>query len=267
MLSYIKTSVGELNVFRLVKDNNKPTIVFLHDSLGCVKTWKDFPGKLGESTDFNVLVYDRQGYGASCSVASSERGIDYLEIEADILKQILDKYGIVKAILFGHSDGGSIALIAAAKYPAIIQAVITEGAHIFVEDITLAGIRRSVATYQHTNLQERLQKYHGSKTEFVFRAWSDTWLSSAYKNWNIEHYLPLIKCPLLIIQGENDEYGSLEQVKRISRQVSGEATELIISAIGHSPHKEAATIVLLNATSFLKQLPTEELPTQVSPKE
>lgn len=243
-----------LRISQTTIGNNKPTLIFLHDSLGCIKLWRAFPTKLGEATNCNVLVYDRQGYGESSPFTSHERAHDYLEKEADVLNELIDRCGIKQAILFGHSDGGSIALLAAAKYPSSILGAITEGAHIFVEGITLAGIQTAVEAYRNTNLNERLQKYHGNKTEAVFWAWAKTWLSDEFKSWNIENLLPRITCPVLVIQGEQDEYGSLEQVQGIVRQVSGKSSRLIIPGIGHNPHKEAEDVVLAHTTSFIKEL-------------
>lgn len=234
--------------------NDTPTLIFLHDSLGCIALWRDFPAKLGEATCCNVLVYDRQGYGRSSPFTVHERRLDYLEKEADVLNELIKQCGIKQAILFGHSDGGSIALLAAAKYPSCIVGIITEGAHIFVEDITLAGIQTAVEAYRTTNLNERLQKYHGKKTDAVFRAWAKTWLSDEFKPWNIEKFLPQIICPVLVIQGEQDEYGSLEQVQGIVRQVTGQVSQLIIPGSGHTPHKEAREVMLAHTTSFIKQL-------------
>jgi len=249
----ISTSVGELHVLKYKKDPNRPTIVFLHDSLSCIELWRDFPKNLGALADCNVLVYDRNGYGKSSPFITSKRDNNYLEFEADILSEVLEVCGVKHTILFGHSDGGSIALIAAAKYPSHIAGIITEGAHIFVEDITLQGIREAVIAYDTTNLKEKLQKYHGDKTAAVFAAWADTWLTDTYRYWNIEHFLPLIKCPALIIQGEHDEYGSLEQVNGIIKQVP-KASQLIIPGIGHTPHKEAKELVLEHAAAFISHL-------------
>ena len=185
---------------------------------------------------------------------TSTRGNDYLEMEADVLKEVLEINNINNAILFGHSDGGSIALIAAAKYPSHIEGVITEGAHVFVEAITLQSIREAVNAYHTTNLKEKLQKYHGDKTNGVFDAWTKTWLSDEYRSWNIEHFLPQIKCPALIIQGEKDEYGTLEQVNKIVNQVGGLAGKMIIPSVGHTPHKEAADVVLEQSAAFINKM-------------
>jgi pimeloyl-ACP methyl ester carboxylesterase len=250
----LNTSVGELHARKYGNDAIKPTIVFLHDSLGCAELWRDFPKKIGALTTCNVLVYDRLGYGRSKPFTTLKRGNDYLEIEADTLKEVLKICNIDKAILFGHSDGGSIALIAAAKYPSPVIGIITEGAHIFVENITLQGIQEAVNTWHTTNLKERLQKYHGDKTDAIFWAWAKTWLSDEFKSWNIESFLRKINCPVLVIQGENDEYGSEEQVNGIINHVPGETRQLIIPAAGHTPHKEAREMVLEYSASFIKHL-------------
>jgi pimeloyl-ACP methyl ester carboxylesterase len=242
-----------LKLNRISNGEDHPTLIFLHDSLGCIELWRDFPKKLGYETKCNVLIYDRQGYGKSDSF-STERKADYLEIEADILNLLIKECKIQHAILFGHSDGGSIALIAAAKYPTSIKGVISEGAHIFVEDITLTGIKKAIEVYHTTNLKERLKKYHGDKTEAVFWAWANTWLAADFKSWNIESFLPLIECPVLVIQGENDEYGSLAQVNGIIKQIPTNAKKLIIPFIGHTPHKEAQEKVQEHSVTFINHL-------------
>ncbi|MFC0780658.1 alpha/beta fold hydrolase [Flavobacterium sp. HJSW_4] len=230
---------------------NRPTIVFLHDSLGCVELWRDFPKRIAELTQCNVLIYDRLGYGKSDPMPTYVRPVNYLELEADVLNTILEKLKIENAILFGHSDGGSIALIAASKYPNRIEKVICEAAHIFVEEITLNGIREAVVAYQNTNLPERLQKYHGNKTETIFKAWTETWLRSDFRNWNIESLLPQIKSPLLFIQGEKDEYGTLDQVEKTINAVSGKSEKHIIPNAGHTPHKETPAAVLDKIALFI----------------
>lgn len=246
-------SIGDnqLMVLRAAPWPGRLTLVFLHDSLGCIALWRDFPHRLGEATGCNVLVYDRRGYGQSNPFADGERQTDYLAAEADVLHALLTTLGIGEAILFGHSDGGSIALIAAAKYPRLVRAMIVEGAHIFVEDVTLAGVRQAVLAYQKTDLKSRLAQYHGDKTDRVFKAWTQTWLREDYRNWNIEHFLPAIGCPVLVIQGEKDEYGTLRQVEGIVSGVSGGAASFIVPRAGHTPHKEAAPETLAQAANFI----------------
>lgn len=233
---------------------DKPTIVFLHDSLGCVQLWRDFPQKLAEATQCNVLVYDRLGYGNSEPMPTYERPTHYMELEADVLNELLTKFNIDDVILFGHSDGGTIALLTASKYPEKVTAVIAEAAHIFVEDVTLKGIYEAMEAYKNTNLPERLQKYHGAKTDTIFRAWTETWTRSDYRDWNIERFLPQITCPLLFIQGDTDEYGTLAQVEQTISQVSGKAEKHIIPNVGHTPHKEATEPALNKSIEFIRGL-------------
>lgn len=176
---------------------NKPTIVFLHDSLGSAELWRNFPSKLSEATQCNLLVYDRLGYGKSFPMPTHERENDYMETEADILNDILNTFNINDVILFGHSDGATIALITASKYPEKIRATICEAGHIFVEDVTVKGVKDALEAYQTTNLPERLQKYHGDKVPMMVKAWTEIWLSERFRSWNIEYLLKDIQCPLL----------------------------------------------------------------------
>jgi pimeloyl-ACP methyl ester carboxylesterase len=233
---------------------NNPTVVFLHDSLGSIELWRDFPIKIGQATSCNALVLERSGHGLSAPFESSVRSVDYLERGADRLAELLINIEIGDAILFGHSDGGSIALLTAAKFPNRIRAVIAEAAHIFVEDITLNGIRNAVIQYKTGDLKSRLRKYHGENTEPLFWLWANTWLSPDYRNWQIEHFLHDIQCPVLILQGENDEYGSLKQVKGIASQISGESYQFILRNVGHTPHKEAPVETAQKSVEFILKM-------------
>lgn len=235
-------------------DAHRPTILFLHDSLGCITLWRDFPMQLAHETHCNVLIYDRQGYGQSPDFSYASRSIDYMEQEADMLQQLIEYWGLGRVILFGHSDGASIALIAAAKYPQHIIALITEGAHIFVEDITLEGIHQAIDLYRETDLKLKLEKYHGRKTEAMFWAWAATWTQENFKSWNIVHFLKSIQCPVLVIQGENDEYGSIAQVEGIAENCGGETTTLLIPHVKHSPHKEVPDLVRTKTKQFIQKL-------------
>lgn len=255
MQTEIYPTLSKLEIKRIDNFPDRPTIVFLHDSLGCIELWRDFPQKLAEMTQCNIFIYDRLGYGKSEPMLTHERPVNYMELEADILQDLLQKSKIDNAILFGHSDGATIALLTASKFPDRIKAVIAEAAHIFVEDITLQGIHEAVENYKNTNLSERLAKYHGSKVETLFKAWTETWTKSDYRNWNIEHFLPNIICPLLFIQGTADEYGTLSQVEKTISQVSGKAEKYIIPNVGHTPHKEVAESVLDKAAKFINELP------------
>ncbi|MBB6369212.1 alpha/beta fold hydrolase [Chryseobacterium shigense] len=232
----------------------KPVIIFLHDSLGCAQLWRDFPLKLSEMTECNVLLYDRLGYGKSGPMLTHERPVNYMELEADLLNDLLTELNIDNVILFGHSDGGTIVLITAAKYPEKIKAVICEAGHIFVEDVTLKGVYDAWDAYKTTSLPERLAKYHGDKVEVLFRAWTETWTREDYRSWNIEYLLKDIQCPLFFIQGDADEYGTLDQVEKTVSQVSGAAEKFIIQEAGHTPHKEFPELVLGKVSEFIGKI-------------
>lgn len=237
--------------------SDRPSVVLLHDSLGCVETWRDFPRALAERVALDAVVYDRQGYGRSSPFGQEPRTLQYLEEEARVLRDLLDRLEIASAILFGHSDGGSIALLAAAMEPNRIAAVVTEGAHVFVEEVTLRGIRAARESLGTTDLAERLARYHGDKVAAIASAWIDTWLSPEFRSWNIERYLPDIRCPVLVIQGEQDEFGTIEQVNAIVRGVGARAKPLLIPGIGHTPHREAREAVLDAVATFLAAPPNE----------
>lgn len=242
----------EINVRQGILDTAKSTIVFLHDSLGCNTLWRDFPQQLASSLSLNFMLYDRRGYGLSSGFSGEPREKDYMETEAAILMEVLQHCGIVRPVLFGHSDGGTIALIAAAKHPHAFKALITEGAHVFVEDITLDGIAHTRYQYETTNLKERLEKYHGDKTKALFDAWTETWMSPGFRDWNIEHCLPQIVCPVLVIQGVEDEFGTEEQVHAIASRISGGSTVCMVNNAGHSPHKQSAFWLINECSRFLE---------------
>lgn len=251
-MDIIKLSVGQLAISRIDKYANRPTIIFLHDSLGCITLWRDFPNKLADLTNCNVLIYDRLGYGQSGKMLTYTRQINYLETEADILNELVTKLEIESAILFGHSDGGSISLIMASKYPNRIIATILEAAHIFVEDVTLNGILEAMKAYETTDLRKRLIKYHGAdKVDDLFKAWTETWTAKKYREWNIEHFLPKIKCPTLVIQGDKDEYGTEKQVDGIVGKVSAMTIKLFLADISHTPHKDNPEQILKHSATFI----------------
>lgn len=229
----------------------RPTLVFLHDSLGCIALWRDFPERVAAAAGYDALVYDRRGYGQSSPFAAGARTPAYLEQEADVLPRLLTACGVERAVLFGHSDGGSIALVAAARYPELVRGVVSEGAHVFVEEVTLAGIREARDALRTTDLAARLARYHGEKTSGVTAAWIDCWLSPAFRDWNIERYLPQVRCPVLVLQGEHDEYGSDEQVRAIARGVAGPVHEWLVPGVGHTPHRDAAELVLERTVRLL----------------
>lgn len=232
----------------------EPMLVFLHEGLGSIAQWRDFPLAVSFVAHLPAVVYERGGYG-NADPLDGPRSVRYIHEEAlQSLPEVLRQLQIDEAILIGHSDGGSIALIFAALWPQKVRGIITEAAHVFVEDVTLAGIREAVRQYDSTDLPERLSKYHGSNTEAAFRGWSETWLSPAFRDWNIEEYLPGVRCPVLAIQGRDDEYGTPAQVEAIVTGVSGPAEPLIIANCGHVPHHQAREKVLAEMARFILNL-------------
>ena len=233
---------------------DSPVLVFLHEGLGSIGQWRDFPDAVCAATGCPALIYDRWGYGGSDPL-TAPRKPHYLHDEALIsLPEILKQCGIERPIFIGHSDGGSIALIYTGTYPERVLGIITEAAHVFVEDVTVEGIRRAVEVYERTDLKTRLAKFHGSNTDSMFHGWADTWLSPDFRNWNIEEYLPAITCPVLASQGKEDEYGTPAQIAAIAGKVSGPATACMIENCGHIPHIQAREKVLAKMVSFIRSL-------------
>ena len=230
-------------------------LVLLHEGLGCIEFWQDRPAALAAATGRQTIIYDRRGYGRS-SPCPTPRDIGYLHHEAHIhLPAFLDALGIEKAVLIGHSDGGSIALLCGARFPGRCSAIVTEAAHIFVDETTLAGIRKAVTAYENGNLRQALNPYHGEQTDAVFRAWADTWLAPWFGRWSIETEMRQVTCPVLAIQGAADPYGERAQVEGIVNAVSGPANCLILPGCGHTPHNEVPQAWMAAVTGFIAGLP------------
>lgn len=215
--------------------------------------WQDFPARLCQTTGCPGLIYDRLGYGQSSTV-SLDRSINYLHDYALIeLPMVLSRIlGDTPCILIGHSDGGSIALIYGAERSPLVKGIITEAAHVYVDNETIAGIELAQQAWEQGKLQG-LRKYHGEKTEWVFKSWSKTWLSDWFRTWNITNILPQIRAPLLVIQGEDDQYGTAAQVETISCS-SGNGGKRIVPNCGHIPHLEAGSVVLEHMSLFIENI-------------
>ena len=214
----------------------RPTLVFLHEGLGSVGLWKQFPQQVAEAAGCPALVYSRHGYGQSEQL-KTPRAVDYMHREAlDVLPEVLDRLGIDQPVLVGHSDGASIALIHAGSGKRPVRGVVAMAPHVFVEDITVKSIAEAGEMFRTTDLPERLGRYHDDVTA-TFRGWNDIWLHPDFRRWNIEEYLPGIHCPVLLIQGEDDQYGTTAQVEAIARLVSGPVETLMLADCAHSPHQ------------------------------
>ena len=216
--------------------------------------WRDFPDRLASATGCSALVYSRMGYGASDPVRGP-RPIRFMHDEAlNVLPAVIERFKLEDVILFGHSDGASIALIHTGARSGSVSALLLEAPHVFVEPVCIEGITRIAADYETTRLRERLARHHGRNTDSMFRTWTDVWLRPEFRQWNIEEYLPAIECPVLVVQGQDDEYGTLAQVDAVATRVKGQAETLLLEHCGHSPHSERPDEVLGVAASFLKKV-------------
>jgi pimeloyl-ACP methyl ester carboxylesterase len=235
-----------------VASAGRPTLVLLHDGLGSIAMWRDFPSRVAHATGCNALVYSRYGYGNSAPL-QEQRDVRYMHDEALLaLPELLAKLDIVAPILLGHSDGGSIALIhAGAALPPVV-AVVTLAAHVVVEDISVASIAAARIVYETTDLRGRLARYHAD-VDGAFWGWNRIWLHPDFRAWSIEEYLPRIACPVLAIQGEDDEYGTMEQMLRIGSQVRDVAL-LELEDCRHSPHRDQPQAVLDAVARFVDRV-------------
>ncbi|MFI5175307.1 MAG: alpha/beta fold hydrolase [Terriglobia bacterium] len=263
-----------------------PTIVFLHEGLGCVGMWRDFPDLIVRESGCGALVYSRRGYGASDPVRRP-RTVRFMHVEAlRVLPAVIEHFDLRDFILFGHSDGASIAIIYAGAHPRSARGLILEAPHVFVEPVCIESIARiagrpeastqrthagrgsrqnyshgnakSLTTeqkgYESTGLRKRLARYHGANTDSMFRTWTKVWLRPDFRQWNIEEYLTGIEAPLLVIQGEEDEYGTLQQADTVVTQVRGHAESLVLASCGHSPHRDQPKQVMSATVQFIRQI-------------
>jgi len=218
----------------------------LHEGLGCVDMWGAFPAAVCRRTGCAVLAYSRRGYGRSDPLAGPyER--DFMHREArEVLPALLEATGVEAVVLLGHSDGGSISLVYAGSPDtggARIHALVLLAAHAFNEPVCMAGIRDADRAFRSTSLRGALARYHGERVDEVFGAWRDIWLHPSFEDWSIEDCLPAITCPVLVVQGRNDPYGTLDQVHAITEGVGGQAYACILDACGHAPHRDQRACV------------------------
>ncbi len=231
-----------------------PTIVMLHEGLGCAKLWRDFPQKLAHETGYGVFVYSRAGYGKS-EVCQLPRPLDYMSREAkEVLPQVLDTFGFQQGFLLGHSDGATIAAIYAGMMPDYrARAVVMMAPHFFTEDIGLKSIAKAKEKYEAGDLRERLSKYH-ENVECAFKGWNDAWLDEAFKNWNVSDAIDHLRIPALAIQGREDEYGTLAQIQEIDERTYSPADIEILENCGHSPHIDQPERTLEIISEFAARL-------------
>jgi pimeloyl-ACP methyl ester carboxylesterase len=224
-------------------------VLLLHEGLGSVSLWRDFPERLAAATGREVIAWSRRGHGLSDPVPSA-RDPDYMHREADGLPALLDALAIRRAHFFGHSDGSSIALIAAACFPAAVASLILEAPHVYVEELTIDSIAGIRDAFETTDLPSKMARHHAN-ADHIFRRWNDIWLDPRFLNWNIESLLPSITAPALLIQGRDDAYGTMDQLDRIGA-VLPDIARLELDSCGHSPHRDRPRAVLDAALAFLE---------------
>ncbi len=240
---------------RLDAGGGRKPIVLFHDSIGSVELWRDFPEKLAQATDRPVIAYDRLGFGKS-DPCSGRLPRDFIRRQArGEFAALRDHLRIGQMILFGHSVGGGMAVAAGATFLEATLAVITVAAQAMVEDRTLEGIRRAQAAFEQPGQMQRLARYHGDKARWALDAWTKTWLSPDFADWTLDEDLRALRCPVLALHGENDEYGSPAQAKRIAELAPGDRQAVILGGCGHTPHREQPEAVLNAVGAFLDPLP------------
>jgi pimeloyl-ACP methyl ester carboxylesterase len=240
---------NRLETVRFDGDPARPPIVMLHEGLGSVSLWRSFPQKVHERTGCTTIAYSRYGYGRS-DVLREKREPDYMHHEGEVvLPALLRELGIERPILFGHSDGASIVLIAAGAHPGIARALILEAPHVFVEDVTVRSIAAAKRTFETTDLPARLARHHADAAA-SFIGWNDIWLDPRFRDWNIEDYAARAGVPALLIQGTRDEYGTVAQLASITARIAGTET-LVVPHAGHSPHRDAPELVLDRVVAFV----------------
>ena len=232
------------------RPEDAPTLVLLHEGLGCVGLWRDFPERLAAATGCGVFAYSRAGYGSSSGV-TLPRPLTYLHDEADeVLPALVDAIGLREGVLVGHSDGASIAAIHLGRHrDARVRGAVLIAPHFIVEDVTIAGIREAKRAYESGELRGRLARWHAD-VDVAFRGWCDAWLDPAFRSWDIRGLLPSIGVPVHVMQGENDEYATLRQVDLARTLCGGPTSATVLPGVGHAPHREAAGPTLEGVATF-----------------
>jgi pimeloyl-ACP methyl ester carboxylesterase len=228
-----------------------PVLVLLHEGLGSIAMWKRVPAQLAQLTGCAVLTYSRYGNGFS-QVLEEPRAVSYMHDEAlEALPDVLDSFGVQDAVLVGHSDGASIALIYAGEAGARVRAVVAEAPHVFVEELSVRSIAQAKVAYESADLRERLARYH-ENVDRTFYGWNEIWLDPEFRSWNIEQAVRKINVPMLLVQGADDEYGTRAQLDAIRDDAPASRVDsLYLAQCGHAPHRDRADIVLPAIAAFV----------------
>ena len=250
-MTWLELEGVRLEATRIAGSRSGPTLVFLHEGLGAVTTWRDTPATIAAATQLPALIYARQGYGHS-TVATVPRPLTYMHDEAARLPAILAAAGISETILVGHSDGASIAIIAAA-HSLSPRALVLIAPHVFVEDVSVTSIARAADAYRTTNLRALLAKHHAD-VDGAFWGWNRAWLDPAFRAWNLESFLPDVHAPTLGVQGDADEYGTRAQVDAIASQLGAPCEVAMIAGAGHAPFRDRADEVCATISTFISRV-------------
>jgi len=231
-----------------------PTLVMLHEGLGCVRLWRDFPQRLAELTGFGVFVYSRAGYGQS-DLADLPRPLDYMTREAvDVLPLVLDEIGFRRGVLLGHSDGATIAAIYAGSVEDHrIRGLILMAPHFFAENVALAAIAEAHVIYETGDMAKRMAKYHRNP-DHTFYGWNDSWLQPDFKNWNVADVIDYLRIPVLAIQGNNDEYGTYAQIAELEQRSYAPVEVVMLDTCHHAPHLDQPDKTAAAIADFLTRL-------------
>ena len=249
-MPFLTAGGHRLDYERIDGQRGAPALILLHEGLGSIALWRDFPAKLARATGCPAVVYSRWGYGHSDPLAGP-RGVDYMHREAlETLPELRAQLGLDDAILIGHSDGASIALIHAGSGRWPVRALVLEAPHVFVEDVSITSIAAARTAYETTDLRQRLARHHAD-VDSAFRGWNDIWLNADFRTWNIEDALPGVRWPVLAIQGADDEYGTLAQLDATERGVAGPLERLVLPHCKHSPHRDQEELVLAAMARFI----------------
>src|SRR5215472_3606826 len=251
--SYFFVDGKRLEAARIeARHSNLPTIVMLHEGLGSLAHWRDFPSRLAEATGAGVFIYSRYGHGKSDALREP-RSVSYMHREAQtVLPEILRQAGIRQPLLLGQSDGASVAIIYAGTFPESPAGLILEAPHVFVEDITVSSIAQAREIYTETDLPQRLGRYHANVNS-LFWGWNNIWLDPAFRSWNIETFLDSIRCPVLVLQGAQDEYGTVAQIDAIRTRIPS-ASAIMLEKCKHAPHRDRTDATLSAISQFLPTL-------------
>ena len=251
--SHVEVGGRRIEVRTIAGDPGRPALVFLHEGLGSVAMWRGFPARVAEVTGCPALVYSRYGYGGS-DVLEAPFAVDYMHREArEALPALLAKLGVERPILVGHSDGASIALIYAGTHPDKLRGLVALAPHVFVEDLSVRSIQEAKVAFETTDMPKKLARYHADARR-TFYGWNDIWLDPDFRRWNIEAYLPPIRCPVLAVQGVDDEYGTMAQIETVAARVAGPCELVKIEACGHRLHRDQHDLTLAAIERFVARI-------------